>query len=342
MLAPLTLPALLIAASFPLPPPGVQSLVTETATAQPAPDPSWGEEEVAGPTDDTTDPAGGTEEPTDVEAQAEAPDPLETSAEETALAPTYPVQPTEPTGPADPGELKIPDDKGLGLMITSGALGAAAWGVMAWRIARIRRLCQADDIDATTVDDDTIGDVTDDATDCFLSGRGGNAGLWVLQAVPNAVNWGIAPAAATIRAKYDAARFVKHGEADRKPNVFIGTGAALLGAGAIGRIVVMVIRIQSLEPEKGIALNCLDGAETEVSDFFSCYANKNAQLYAAHQITSAGVAGGAGLLAYGIVYKRERRNLEKKYDIEKQAQLEFRVEPQLSFNHTGVAATLRF
>ncbi len=199
-----------------------------------------------------------------------------------------------------------------------------------------------DDIDATTVDDDTIGDVTDDATDCFLSGRGGNAGLWVLQAVPNAVNWGIAPAAATIRAKYDAARFVKHGEADRKPNVFIGTGAALLGAGAIGRIVVMVIRIQSLEPEKGIALNCLDGAETEVSDFFSCYANKNAQLYAAHQITSAGVAGGAGLLAYGIVYKRERRNLEKKYDLEKQAQLEFRVEPQLSFNHTGVAATLRF
>ena len=62
-----------------------------------------------------------------------------------------------------------------------------------------------------------------------------------------------------------------------------------------------------------------------------------------HQLSSSAVAGGAGLLAYGVVYKRERTNYERVYGGEKQAsRVEFTVQPQLSLDYTGVSAHLRF
>ncbi len=321
--------AALVTATTVVPAPLVSTLV------QPEPDPSWGED-------------GPAEEEAAVE---ETPDETASSAEESSAdtatdvaapaepVPTYPVAAPKPTTIDD---IKIPEKKGLGLMITAGVLNAASWGVMGWRVSRIKRLCVAGDISLTSVSAEDLDEVTESAADCFVSGRGGNALLWGLQAVPNAVNWGIAPGAATVRAKYDAAMAAKTGEFQRKPNVFIGTGAALLSAGAIGRVVVAVIRIRSLNPTKGIAVGCLNGGETGVDEFFECYADRNALLYGMHQLTSTGIAAGAGLLAYGVVYKRDRANYARNFGAPPIAKLEFSVQPQLSLDYTGVSANLRF
>lgn len=301
--------------------------------AQPEADPSWGDEE-------------GTESPPE-EATEDAEAELGEEATPAEVAPPGPVQPPAPMGVPSTttktlDDLVVPKKKGVGLMAAAGAVGALGWGVMGWRIGRIKRLCTADGVDITSVSQDDLSDVTSAAADCFLLARGGNAGLWFLQAMPNAVTWGLAPAAATIRAKYDAARSVKTGEIQRKPGVFIGTGAALVGAGAIGRIAVAVIRIRSINPVNGIAANCLDGADTQVDDFFNCYANRNSLLYGMHQLSSSAIAGGAGLLAYGIVYKKERRNYARNHGVETTAKLKFTVQPQLSLDYSGVSANLRF
>ncbi len=298
--------------------------------AQPEPDPSWGEDETS------------PQEPDDGVAEEDLGETGVDPASE-AVAPVQPIQPPAPlTPPKTIEDIVVPEKKGTGMMIAAGAVGAVGWGVMALRIVRIKQLCTADEIDAMSVSEDDLQSVTDSATDCFLFARGVNAGLWVLQAMPNAVNWGLAPAAATLRARHDAARSAKTGEIQRKPGVFIGTGAALLSAGAIGRIAVAVIRIRAINPVKGIAANCLDGAQTQADEFFDCYANRNALLYGMHQLTSSAVAGGAGLLAYGIVYKEERRKYERNYGVEKTAKLEFTLQPQLSLDYSGVSANLRF
>ena len=220
-------------------------------------------------------------------------------------------------------------------------LGAVGWGVMGWRIARIRSRCTADAVDLTSVSEDDADMLVDAAVDCF-SARGGNIGLWLLQAAPNGTNWGIAPGGAAVRAKYDAARSVKTGEVQRKPGVFIGTGAALLGLGVVGRITVMVFQVQALNPAKSVVARCIESDDTAIDDFFDCYASNVSTRYAMQQLTSSAIAGGAGLLAYGVVYKRERRNYQKNFGAEPVARMEFSVQPQLSLGYTGVAANLRF
>lgn len=322
------LPALMTAALMTAAP------VSPSLLAQPEADPSWGEDSTDDAAEDT---------PAEPESAEDPGDPAATDE----VQPAAPVQPaaaipTEPIAPKTIDDIVIPDKKGVGMMAAAGAVGAVGWGVMAWRIARIKRLCTADSVDVMSVSEDDLSSVTESAADCFVSARGGNAGLWVLQALPNAVNWGLAPGAASVRAKYDAVRSVKNGDVQRKPGVFIGTGAGLLTAGGVGRIIVAVIRIRSINPVNGIAANCLDGADTQTDEFFDCYADRNALLYGMHQLTSSAIAGGAGLLAYGVVYKRERRNYERNYGAEKAAKLEFTVAPQLSLDYSGVSANLRF
>lgn len=306
--------------------------------SQPEPDPSWEEggdtaspEETA-PAEDLETDSGFTDD--DDEPPA---DPLTTANGESA-----PEAPATTSTPTDPGELPIPSKRGVGLMATAGALGGLAWAVLGVRIYNIKQACKGSNVDLESVSEDDLASLTDSAADCVVQGRGRNAGLWFLQALPNSANWGLAPAAAMYRAKYDAARSVKTGEVDRNPAVFIGTGAALLGAGAIGRVVVAAIRIRSLNPANGVAANCVEDGQTQVDDFFNCYANRNALLYGMHQLSSSAIAGGAGLLTYGLVYKRERRNYEKVYGAKKTAALEFTVQPQLSLDYSGVSANLRF
>lgn len=299
----------------------------------PEPDPSWDVDEPEEETGNEVDPLA--EDPDGDDGAIPPGD--ATDASQTDVVASAEVVPT----PApSPDEVIIPERKGLALAFTAGGLGALGWGMMGVRIARIKRLCTGDEIDTETVNEDTIGDVTGSAANCFIAGRGANALLWVVQALPNSANWGLAPAAATIRAKYDAARDFKSGAPQRPSNVFIGTGAAVMGAGIIGRLVVMVIKARSLNPTNGIAAGCLEGGEVSVDRFFSCYADRNALYYGLHQLTSASVAGGAAMLAYGVVYKRERKAMEKKYT--GTTALEFSMAPQVSLNYTGLNAQLRF
>lgn len=306
------------------------------AYVQPEPDPSWGDDEEDAA---STEEVGETEESSAAVPPGEPADTAPAEVDNPSGA-TYPVPASvAPTGPT---EIVIPTNKGVGLAITAGALGAMGWGVMGWRVARIKKFCTGDGVDLERVDEDTLGEVVEAATDCFVAGRGVNAALWTFQALPNAVNWGIAPAAATVRAKYDAARDVKGNKPGHNPAVFIGTGAAVMSAGIVGRLVVMVIKARSLNPVRGIAANCLNGGEVAVDELFSCYANRNALFYGLHQVTSASVAGGAAMLAYGVVYKRERKRLEKLQGGGSATTLELSLQPQVSLNYTGLNARLRF
>ncbi|MEZ4382625.1 MAG: hypothetical protein R3A79_14905 [Nannocystaceae bacterium] len=244
---------------------------------------------------------------------------------------------------APPTEITIPSKRGTGLLVTAGVLGGFAVSMMGLRVARIQRLCTTGDIDPNTeISEDDLEQIVDDAANCFIAGRGANAALWVFQAGPNAAAYGLAPAGALKRAKYDAAVNVKTGAAERNPGAFIGAGAALLGVGVTGRIIVAVLRIRSINPLQGVAASCLADGTTLASEFFDCYADRNALLYGAHQLTASSAAAGAGLLTYGLVYKRERETIRTVYGLDKASALEFTVQPQLALTYTGAAATLRF
>jgi len=304
--------------------------------AQPEADPSWGDEETADETSEEVEPA----EDIDTAGEVDSAEDIDTAG---AVQPATPIAtaPVDPIAPKTVEDIKIPEQKGLGMMIAAGGLGAVGWGVMGWRIARIRSRCTADAVDVMSVSEEDAQMLFDSAVDCF-SARGENAGLWALQALPNAANWGIAPGAAAIRAKYDAARSAKTGEVDRKPGVFIGTGAGLLAAGVVGRVVVAVYQVQALNPTKSVFARCIDGSSVDTEEFFDCYRGNVSTRYAMHQLSSAAVAGGAGLLAYGVVYKRERKNYEKNFGAQPATALEFSVAPQLALNYTGVSAQLRW
>jgi len=244
-------------------------------------------------------------------------------------------------GDKGPGEITIPSYDGTGMLVTAGLLGGLAAGVMGARVARIQRSCTDEGLEGMTVTEDNVEMFVTNSAECFVAGRGVNAALWVFQAVPNAMSWGFAPAGAMRRAKYDAARSVKTGEVDRSPGAWIGAGAALLSVGAVGRIIVATVRIRGINPLRGVAAGCIPG-EVATGEFFDCYADRNSLLYGMHQLTSSAIGAGAGMLTYGLVYKSERKTIQKVYGHEERATLELSVQPQLSLSYTGASAALRF
>jgi len=280
----------------------------------------------------------------------EGPQPAEVDPEDEPLAPEDEL--AEPAASGDdegdgedgdhgPGEITIPSYQGTGMLIAAGLLGGLAAGVMGARIARIQRSCTAEGLEGMTVTEENIDTFVGSSAECFIAGRGVNAALWGVQAAPNAASWGFAPAGAMRRAKYDAARSVKTGEVDRSPGAWIGAGAALLSVGAVGRVIVATVRIRGLNPVNGVAAGCVTG-EVPTGDFFDCYADRNSLLYGMHQLTSSAIGAGAGMLTYGLVYKSERKTIQKVYGREETATLEFSVQPQLALSYTGASAVLRF
>ncbi|MCA9710814.1 MAG: hypothetical protein KDK70_33540, partial [Myxococcales bacterium] len=264
-------------------------------------------------------------------AEAEAPAEAAPAPEAESAAPP----PTEAPPPA------VPESTGLGLMITAGALGAVGWGVMGWRMSIVKNGCQ-NDTDLETLEVSDAEELVGSGVGC-INARVKSTAAWLLQAGPNSANWVIAPLAGSFRGKYDAARFALEGGRDRKPNVFIGVGAGLLAAGAIGRFAVLYIRARSIFSlaDSYVASCIADDMSTTPEQFFDCYARKNMLHFFGQQITSAGIGAGAGLLAYGVAYKKNRdKYLEGKGG--EQARLEFSVAPSLSLHHTGVTASLRF
>lgn len=247
----------------------------------------------------------------------------------------------EENGDEGPGEITIPPYQGTGMLIAAGLLGGLAAGVMGARVARIQRSCTAEGLEGMSVTEENLETFISSSAECFIAGRGANAALWVFQAAPNAATYGLAPAGAMRRAKYDAALSVKTGEVDRSPGAWIGAGAALLSVGAVGRVIVATVRIRGLNPLNGVAAGCVDG-EVASGDFFDCYADRNSLLYGMHQLTSSAIGAGAGMLTYGLVYKSERQTIQKVYGRESTTAFEFSVQPQLALSYTGASAVLRF
>lgn len=247
----------------------------------------------------------------------------------------------EETGDEGPGEITIPPYQGTGMLIAAGLLGGLAAGVMGARVARIQRSCTAEGLEGMNVTEENLDMFISSSAECFIAGRGANAALWVFQAAPNAATYGLAPAGAMRRAKYDAALSVKTGEVDRSPGAWIGAGAALLSIGAVGRVIVATVRIRGLNPLNGVAAGCVNG-EVASSEFFDCYADRNSLLYGMHQLTSSAIGAGAGMLTYGLVYKSERKTIQEVYGRGSTTAFEFSVQPQLALSYTGASAVLRF
>lgn len=313
-----------------------------TTAIEPEPHPSWNEPEAE------SEPADAPESAVPEGEAADASDPAVPGDE---AAPADEASAGDEAGAGDEADaddeadtsgtapLTLPEQNGLGLMIASGAVGAVAWGTMGWRMAIVRNGCR-NDTDLTTVSEEDVAELVGSGVGC-ANARVLSTLAWVLQSLPNSVNWGLAPAAGMLRGEYDAARFVLEGAPDRQHKVFIGVGAGLLGAGAIGRIALVFIRARSLfNPTKSYIVTCIEGDMTTPEEFFDCYARKNMLHFFGHQLTSASVGLGAGLLAYGVSYGKNRKKYEKGQG--GQARLELEIAPQLSLHHTGVSATLRF
>lgn len=320
--------------------------------APPAPHPSWteGEGEGEAPAEPAVEPAAAAEagavaspdaEP-DPAGDAIDPIPADGSPADGSEGETGGSVDGQSTAPAegDPAPLAVPDKNGLGLLIASGAVAAVSWGTMGWRMAIVRNGCR-DDTELETVTEEDIEELVGSGVGC-ADARVRSGLAWGLQSIPNATVWGLAPAGGALRGKYDAARFVLEGGPERNDKLFIGLGASLLGAGAIGRIVVAFIRIRSLiRVDQSYVASCIEGDTTTPEQFFDCYARKNMLHFFGHQFTSASVGAGAGLLAYGIAYNKTRDKYQKGQSAS-QARLQLSIVPQLSVHHTGVAATLRF
>lgn len=268
---------------------------------EPVPDPSWDEPEepVADPaTDPARDPA---------EALAPAPEPAPAPAATPEVVPV-----------AVPGMLPVTrptSSKGTGLIITAGIVGGLAWLTT---IGRMRAITRCTDAIAT-------GEISASVGQCIF--KSGTALLLLTPAgwMTNGATYGLAPGAGMVRGKYDGIAAAWDGAPERTPAAYIGSGAALLGLGVIGRVFTMFTFDNSIA-------KCVGGAD----------ACRNALVlhYLGSQISSSSIATGAGLLAYGLSYKKNR---DGETDRRKAAGLaHVRLSPQLGWAYNGLSLSGRF
>ncbi|MCX4243050.1 hypothetical protein [Paraliomyxa miuraensis] len=280
-------------------------------SAGPQPDPSWNEAEPteaetteAEPTDDVGDPA---------DALAPAPEPSTEPAEPTAES-------AEP-GVVPPAVGLMPvmrpePSKGIGLMVGAGVTGGLAWLTVFGRLAAIDR-CQ-----------DAVGTAVIGGGGAFnafgecLRSAGSMFGLTLLGYGLNSATYGLAPAAGAVRGKYDGVRAAWDGAPERNAPVLVGVGAGLLGAGVVGRLATIVVFWRQLNIER------LFGKYPLTAHFVLA------------QLSAASIQGGAGMLSYGLTYKKHRKSQD---DLRKAAGIaQLRLAPQLGWDYTGLSLNGRF
>ena len=312
--------------------PGHHALVGKVAAqpgGDPEPDPSWGESEEDTPEadapEDATPEAEAPASPTDAAATEEAPTP------EPAAVPA-PVPTSLDVKPATLDDLQVPKNKGIGLLIAAGALGAGAWGVMGWRMTLIKE-CELDGIDANEpVDQEVVEREVGGLVGC-LGARTKTMAAWLIEGSMNAVSWGLAGGGGDVKAHYDAASSVKFGKPRRKPVVFSAVGGTVLGLGVVGRVVVAVLRPR-------IRRNCVADAST-YGDFFDCYTRGMQMHFFAQQFTASAIGAGVGMLTYGISYKVRRETLQEGYGAGA-PQARVRLVPELGGVYNGMSLVGRF
>ena len=317
----LGLSALVVAGVLALHPFG--STAMQGGTLEPQPDPSWDE-----PDEPVADPAA---------APAAAP------AADPAADPTAEGQPTElaedPGDPADalapapapeaqPAPVGVPapvsvarpaPKKGTGLIVGAGVTGGLAWITVVSRLTSLER-CK------TAAGNALLGE--GGGFDAILACMRSTASLvtltpmgWIL----NGATHGLAPSAGAVRGEYDGVRAAWDGAPDRDARVFVGVGAGLLGAGVVGRLATIVVFWRQFRLGTPVLL-------------FRNYPLSVHFLMA--QVSASSISAGAGMLAYGLSYKKHRTTEEGRRMAAGLAEL--RLAPQLGWDYTGLSLTGRF
>ena len=245
-------------------------------------------------------------EPADATSVSEGGDVFEAWDEDDA----QPPQPIVPTSTTDTvTKYEEPRFKGVGLLATTAGLGGSALVLTITRIGLMMKNCPMSESNPTCTYD-------------IRSDLGLSASHWVL----NAGAVGFAPGAGVLMGRYAAWKAANGTGPKRKPNVFIGTGAGLLGAGVAGLGAATALAFTSAkictekELESGDALagdRCLKRA-------FPAWTLTN---WASFSMISAGGA----LLGYGVAYKRAERT-----------RYSFTVTPYGGFGMAGLAVSGSF
>jgi hypothetical protein len=274
----------------------------ETKTgSEPAPDPSWDEPDQTEPTTDVPPPTEGTPgDPADAVAPAPVPPPV---------LPVPAPPPMIVTRPAPPS--------GLGLMIGAGVTGGLGWLIALAKLSAAKKCRSA--FGEAVLDPGASG--VDAIRQCARS-SGAIVGLTLPGWLVNDVTYGLAPAAGVARGKYDGARAAWDGQPNRKTPVFIGVGAGLLAAGVVGRITTLVVFFRQLNVDRLFAHYPLSAH------------------FVLTQLSVASIQGGAGLLGYGLAYKKMRTNEDARRKAAGIADL--RLAPQVGWAYSGLSLTGQF
>jgi predicted membrane protein len=202
-------------------------------------------------------------------------------------------------------------NKGTGLIIGASVTGGLAWVAGLSRMAIIGNC-------ARRIEEGEI----DGSAACIFRAGTASLILFPTQWMLNYATWGLAPAAGAIRGRYDGVASAYDGIPDRSAGAFIGSGAAVLGVGVIGRIIMYPMFSRAL----GVC----------VEDASKCMTHLQLQAFGV-QMSAAMIGGGAGLLAYGIAYnsssKKHMRLLE---------QHAIRFAPQIGWDYTGMGLSGQF
>lgn len=225
----------------------------------------------------------------------------------------------EPTPPIQPAPLlatRPTPPKGLGLMIAASVTGGLAWVTVFARLAAIDR-CK------TAAGQAVLGNESgfQAASACFRS-AGSLVSLTPLGWLLNDATYGLAPAAGVFRGRYDGVNAAWDGKPMRNTKVLIGVGAGLLGVGVVGRIATMVAFLRQFNVDR----------------LFQRYPLSAHFVLA--QLSAASIAGGAGMLGYGLAYEKQFTTEDTRRKAAGLANV--RIAPQLGWSYSGISVTGRF
>jgi hypothetical protein len=264
----------------------------------------------------------------------ETPDNAAEQVVEGTEAPPPTTTPTEGTAPPTAAPVKPEYNKGTGLIIGASITGGLAW---AMGLARMGFVKQCENAINGASEGETASPQTGvgAAYTCFAKAGVGNVTLGILQVPMNWATWGMAIGAGIVRGRYEGTEHAWSGEKQRKANAFIGAGAGMLAVGVIGRIMAAALAVT---PYKVYAESCSTSADACDAD--KLFRGIRMRLFGV-QLSSAMIAAGAGLLAFGVVY---RKNYESESIRLKQVRFSpvLSTDPYTGASYTGFSVTGRF
>ncbi|MBK6919187.1 MAG: hypothetical protein IPH07_17465 [Deltaproteobacteria bacterium] len=278
---------------------------------------------VAGPTLHLAAPdAEGDKSWDDVAAEdAEVPPPTPTEDDET-LAPA-PASTPAPVPTKANANAKPEYRKGTGLIVAASITGGIGWALGLTRMAFVQQCVDA------AKSADSIDTGASAGSKCLLRAGAGNLGLGILQYGFNIATWGLAPAAGAVRGRWDGVDRAWSAKARRKAGVFIGVGAGVLALGVIGRITAAVL--------VGRPFRHLDPTNFDADAFSRDY---RLRLFGV-QLSSAAIAAGAGLLAFGVAHGKAY-DAQSKFLKQVRVAPAFNLDPRSGSSYAGVALSGRF